>query len=323
MSQGPERWERDRLDEVVAIVTDALPDERLLADEIEAGLFDDDDTVVLGLPDGHGVVAVAIRNMAIGETSLVVATLKLIAVAPRHRRQGAGRRLLSAAERVAAAAGATELHLAGSAPFYFWPGVDVRFVGMLCLAEACGYRPVGAELNMSLPATFRAPCPAGSEVRRVLDDREVAAVTALVRRAWPWWEPEVARAIDQGGCLGAFASADATGAELSQPRSTGGVTVDADGTAPDRSCQGFVCHSVNRAGWIGPMGTDPDRQHRGLGSALLGEACRDLMIANHKDVEISWVGPVRFYAKTGATVSRVFRTFTKSLAGPRSGPSTG
>lgn len=309
MSREPERWERGRLDDVVAIVTDALPEERLLADEIEAGLFDDDDTVVLGLPDGHGIVAVAIRNVAIGETSLVAATLKLIAVSPGHRRQGAGRRLLDAAERVAAAAGATELHLAGSAPFYFWPGVDVRFVGMLCLAEACGYRPVGAELNMSLPATFRAPCPAGTEIRRVLDDREVAAVTALVRRAWPWWEPEVVRAIDQGGCLGAFASSD--------------EIAGADETARDLACQGFVCHSVNRAGWIGPMGTDPARQHHGLGSALLGEACRDLMIANHQDVEVSWVGPVRFYAKAGATVSRVFRTFTKPLAGSGADPSTG
>ena len=39
----------------------------------------------------------------------------------------------------------------------------------------------------------------------------------------------------------------------------------------------------------------------------------DLMVAGHREAEISWVGPVRFYAKAGATVSRVFRSQSKRL----------
>jgi hypothetical protein len=37
--------------------------------------------------------------------------------------------------------------------------------------------------------------------------------------------------------------------------------------------------------------------------------CRDLQIAEFDATEISWVGPARFYAKKGATISRVFRRF--------------
>ena len=108
-----------------------------------------------------------------------------------------------------------------------------------------------------------------------------------MRREWSGWEAEMLRAIEQGCCHVAIADAD----------------------PPDTPALGFACHSVNRAGWIGPMGTDPTRQHGGVGSALLGQLCRDLQAAEFSHAEIAWVGPVSFYAKAaGARVSRVFRS---------------
>jgi len=70
------------------------------------------------------------------------------------------------------------------------------------------------------------------------------------------------------------------------------------------------CHSVSRAGWVGPMATDPAWRGRGVGSAALGAICADLMAAGATSAEICWVGPVRFYAAAGATVSRAFRQAT-------------
>lgn len=62
------------------------------------------------------------------------------------------------------------------------------------------------------------------------------------------------------------------------------------------------------------MATDPEAQGRGIGAALLGELCRDLMVAGRSDAEICWVGPVSFYAKTaGAAVSRIFRVYRKPV----------
>jgi hypothetical protein len=140
---------------------------------------------------------------------------------------------------------------------------------------------------MALPSTFRAPCPPGVSLRRVLDDAEVATLADFVGTHWPNWLAEMHRAAEHGCCHGAFEE------ETDQPI-------------------GFACHSVNRAGWVGPMGTDPARRTGGVGWAMLGELCRDLMVAKFDDVEISWVGPVRFYAKAGATVSRSFRTYLKA-----------
>jgi hypothetical protein len=80
---------------------------------------------------------------------------------------------------------------------------------------------------------------------------------------------------------------------------------------------GFACHSVNRAGWIGPMATDPRWGRGGIGASLLSALCQDLMIAGRRDAEIAWVGPVGFYAKTaGAAVSRVFRSYVKAGVRP-------
>ncbi len=76
---------------------------------------------------------------------------------------------------------------------------------------------------------------------------------------------------------------------------------------------GFACHSVNRAGWIGPMATDPEQQRSGVGRALLGAVCASLAAAGHAEADIAWVGPIGFYAKAGAAVSRVFRNAKLTL----------
>jgi GNAT superfamily N-acetyltransferase len=209
--------------------------------------------------------------------------VKLLAVEPAAQAYGHGHRLLAAAHEWAWQAGAGEMRAGDAAPFYLWPGIDVRMTRTLCLFESAGYWPTGASLNMSCTTTHRAPPPRGVAIHRVVSDAEAAAILAFVGRIWPNWVAETERGIEHGSCHAA---------------------ADADGTIV-----GFACHSVNRAGWVGPMGTDPTAQHHGVGSALLGELCKDLMVAGLTDAEIAWVGPVGFYAKAaGASVSRAFRT---------------
>jgi GNAT superfamily N-acetyltransferase len=273
--------DRTGVAQLLDLVDETLPGERFTTDELLAVCFDDPG-VVLALSDGSGVVSAVTRSF----DDLLVGWIRLIAVAPDARRHGLGRALLTAAEQWAFDAGATELQLGGSAPFYFWPGVPGDAVEMLCLAEAARYDPVGGELNMSIPTTFRAEAAPGTETRRVVDDPDSDAVVAFAQQRWPWWVAELERSIEQGGCHAAFD----------------------DG---DRAVLGFASHSVNRAAWVGPMGTDVESRGRGVGHSLLSEVCTDLMTANFRDAEIAWVGPVRFYAKAGARVSRMFRLYRK------------
>lgn len=279
--QGISEVDRSQVTELFNLVDAALPGERFTPDEL-LGVCFDDPGIVLSLPDGTGAASAITRSF--GDT--VIGWIRLLAVDPLARRHGRGRALLATAEEWAFDLGATEVHLGGSAPFYFWPGVPGDALEMLCLAEAGRYEPIGGELNMTIPTAFRAPTPANVVLRRVVDDPDADAVVAFTESHWAHWVPELRRAIEQGGCHGAF-------------------------DEHDRAVLGFACHSVNRAAWVGPMGTDGARRGRGVGHALLGALCTDLMTANFRDAEISWVGPVRFYAKAGARVSRMFRLYRK------------
>ena len=103
----------------------------------------------------------------------------------------------------------------------------------------------------------------------------------LCRRAYPHWEDEVA-------------PRDRARHRLLR-RDGDGMTI------------GLGAHSVNRHGLVGPMATDPERQSRGVGNALLAAICADLRSIDGSELaQISWIGPARFYAKAGATVSRVY-----------------
>ncbi|MEY2437084.1 MAG: hypothetical protein QOF97_1920 [Acidimicrobiaceae bacterium] len=288
-------WGPERAPDLAALAAACLPDEELSADELLACCWDDPG-IVLASPDGSGAVSACVQQQ--GDRR--IAFVKLLVVSPDARRKGTGRALLEALHEWAfEREGAAEVRVGGSAPFYLWPGVDTEHLEALCLFESLGYWVTGGEVNMSVSTAFRADPPDGVVVRRAVDDEDIERVLALIRRQWPWWEDEAARAIEQGCCHAAF-SADVRSADLR------------DNDAPsDAPALGFACHSVNRAGWIGPMGTDPGRQHGGVGAALLGRLCRDLQIAEYSDAEIGWVGPVSFYAKAaGARVSRTFRSLT-------------
>jgi GNAT superfamily N-acetyltransferase len=296
MQHTIETWDVDRARALAALVEAALPGEGLSEDELVSCLWDDPPAdagsgqagVVLALPDGTGAAAVVWRPDRDG-VHRPGAFVKLVAVHPGARREGRGHALMAAAEAWAWDHGAAELRLEGTPPFYLWPGVDAMATEALCLAESRGYEVVGTGLNLALPTGFRAPTPVGLDLHRVIDDTDVGRVERLVTTAWPEWWDETRRAVEHGCCHAAFPVAG----------SPGGPAV------------GFACHSVSRAGWLGPMGTDPDQSRGGIGQALLSAVCRDLMIAEMPRVEICWAGPLRFYAKAGATVSRVFRQYRK------------
>jgi GNAT superfamily N-acetyltransferase len=258
-------------DTLAALMAAALPDERLTAPELATCCFADGMEV---LGDEAGAVALTTRSW----DDWTLAWILLVAVHPDHQRKGRGRALVDDAINWSKARNARELHLGTAIPRYVWPGVDYRFTPALCLFDACGFAEYGTGFNMEISTAYRAPAPDGIRIEREVSSGSIA----LARAEYPHWEDEVTRAIAKGDCFAA--------------RNRDGETV------------GFACHSVNRNTLIGPMATNPMRQHHGVGRALLAALCEDIGAQYGVDrCDISWVDPIRFYAKSGATVSRVFR----------------
>jgi mycothiol synthase len=254
-----------------ALFATALPDEGLTLDDVTTCCSGPGSEII---GDEAGAVVVKFEDWGGYSAAWIIA----MAVDPGVQRRGRGRGLVEAALAWARERGAHEVHLGTAIPRYLWPGVDFAFTGAICLFEAAGFETSGVAFDMAIPTTFRAETPAGVIVERELGDGAID----LCHRAYARWEDEVTRGIARGTV---FSARDADGETI-----------------------GFGAHSVNRHGLIGPMATDPDRRSRGVGNALLAAVAEDVGSRERTETaQISWIGPARFYAKAGATVSRVYQ----------------
>jgi mycothiol synthase len=224
----------------------------------------------------------------------------LLAVAPEYAGRGAGRLLLAEMEERLRRAGAAQVVLAANPPVYVWPGIDVRYTAMTCLAERAGYEryreavdmavdPWSADLDVQ--ADERRLALAGITVRRATSS-ELGPVVAWLRSG-PWgqsaWPDEVALALG------------------SEPARCHLARRDDDYV-------GFACHGVVRPGRFGPMGTMPAERQHGIGSVLLRRCLADIRSAGGSQAVIGWVGPARFYARTvGARMERVYWLYRKAV----------
>jgi GNAT superfamily N-acetyltransferase len=259
---------------LAALCAAAMPAERLTVDELAHLCFGAND------PGGRDEIFGDERGAAVMQTQRfgehVAAWLVLVAVHPDHQSQGVGKDLVRAVIDRATEIGAHDLLLASAIPRYLWPGVDTANTRAGMLLETMGFERDWVGTNMAIATSFRRDPPAGITV-------ELETGTGahdFAARAFPHWVPELDRAVELGTAVAA--------------RDSAGRTV------------AFACHSVSRAGWIGPMATDPDLQHGGVGSAVLAGVCADLEARGVETGEISWVSNLRFYGKCGARVSRVF-----------------
>jgi GNAT superfamily N-acetyltransferase len=256
---------------LAALCAAAMPHERLTVGELTRICYGEGDTV---FGDARGAAVYTIKRF--GE--YVAAWLVLVAVEPGAQGKGAGKRLVQEACERAQAEGARSMHLGDAVPRYVWPGVEIANTHAGMLFETLGFTRDLVGINMDIATTFRRDPPAGVIVERETGDGAVE----FAGREYPHWVEELSVGVVQGSAFAARRVDD-------------GETI------------GFACHSVNRRAWIGPMATQPDRQHGGVGSALLAALCEDLEANAIATGEIAWVSNLRFYGKCGATVSRVFQ----------------
>jgi GNAT superfamily N-acetyltransferase len=268
-------------DGLAALCDAALPGEALSADDLTTCCFEGGGQVI---GDDDGAAAFVVKEVPGSSSS--TAWLLLVAVRPERRRSGLGRALVNEVIEHCRAADAVELHTGNCAPRYVWPGVDLANAAALAFFQSMGFEPYDHGLNMLLPTSFRAPAPAGITIERERGD----GAAALASHEYPHWEDEVGRGVDKGTT---FAARDGDGRTVA-----------------------FACHSVNRHAWIGPMATDPARQHCGAGRALLSAVAADLAGVTEQ-AEIAWVAPIPFYAKAGAVAGRAFRIHRLGLEGGR------
>lgn len=226
-------------------------------------------------------------------------SVKLLAVAPEHRRKGIGSALLKATEERLLERKVETIRIAETSPNYLTPGLDVRYTPGWVFVQKHGYEKIGETFNLEADLTAedwsteekeKALVEEGITVRRA-DESDRPTLEALLDTHWPGWRSEVARA-------------------LSNEPITLHIAVR------DETVLGFSAYDANNlgTGWFGPMGTTPEARGLGIGRVLLRRCLRNQKEQGHEKAIIPWVGPVGFYARhAGATIARVFHRFEKRI----------
>ncbi len=239
----------------------------------------------------------------VGIAAIASRWLRVLAVAPRSRRRGAGSALLAACETAARDAGEPGLRTLDQPGNYLAPGIDERNAYAIGWLERRGWLRHGEPRTNVLidvrtnPRVTAARTTAladaargrGYEIRRARPDERalLAAVAAEFGGAWPW---ELERALGH------------------QPA---GVHV----ALADGGYCAFAAHDGNNRGlgWFGPTGTWPAHRGKGLGEVLL-LACLVDVAAEHPRCEVAWIGPRPFYEKVAGIVDeRRFVVLARTL----------
>jgi predicted N-acetyltransferase YhbS len=244
---------------------------------------------------GGRVIGVVLGSVSHRDAS--VGHVDLVAVDPGHRRQGVGRALLARVEAALAGLGADEVVLAGNAPYYAWPGIDVRYTPAICAAMALGFEQDQPAWNMtavvgdeSTDEAEKRLADEGIGVRRAGLDDLPSLVDFALANFGSQWAGEISHSVgrDRAAC---HIAVDGTGKIL-----------------------GFAAYGSSRPSWFGPMGTAPAGRGLGIGGLLLRRCLQDLRANGYDSVQIGWVGPLPFYSgQVGARVERVFFLYRKQL----------
>jgi mycothiol synthase len=251
---------------------------------------------------GGRVIGVVLGSVSHRDRS--IGHVDLVAVDPQERRRGVARALVSRIEGALAGLGAGDVVIAGNAPYYAWPGIDVRYTPAICAAMAFGFEQDQPAWNMTVDVTGAASGAApgataedearltgeGITIRRASAEDVPALVRFILANFGEGWAGEITHSVgrDQAGCHLALAK--------------------------DGAILGFAAYGSSRPSWFGPMGTAPAARGSGIGALLLRRCLADQRAAGHDRVQIGWVGPLPFYAKAvGARVERVFLLYRKQL----------
>jgi GNAT superfamily N-acetyltransferase len=231
-------------------------------------------------------------------------SIPLILVHPAHQRRGIGTGLLAAALDKLRAGGTTEVTAASGGDDYIWPGVPHDLAAGVRFFASRGWRHSDDTLDLVADlAHYQAPAAAAQRAVRAgislataakADARAVLAFEAATFPSWVRWfgtgDRDVLIARDGLGNIAGTLMFHGPGAD----------TVFAPMLGP-------------AAGVIACVGVAPDRQGRGIGTALVTRASQLLCQAGTRACHIGWTTRESFYRRAGYQPWRRYAMFSRPV----------
>ena len=201
--------------------------------------------------------------------------VRLLVVAPRYQKRGIGEQLLADFEATMSRRACIQrLVIAATPGNYLTPGIDETSGLGIRFAIKHGYKFIEMAETLSGEIVLEGDGArakhlqnSGYIIRRIRS-REGAAVLELSKSFDPCWEPEIRRALNNS------------------PQTVQIGTLS-------KQIVGFCCMEANNvgSGAIGPLGVHQNHRQRGVATALLRAAVKDLLASGYKRFRIPWVNP--------------------------------
>jgi ribosomal protein S18 acetylase RimI-like enzyme len=251
-----------------------------------------------------GVVAEE-RGAAVGMVAVDPAGgIPLLLVDPAQQRRGVGTRLLDAALRHLAAAGADTVALGSGGEDYIWPGVPDDLPAAVAFFAARGWRWDHRVIDLVRDLRDYRP-PAGVHERaaragvslEVAGERDLEAVLAFEAATFPTWLPWFQRR-DSSVLVARDRDGRVAGSLLFRGPDEGLLFAPMLGPA---------------SGTIACVGVADHLQGRGVGSAMVAHASELLRRAGTRACHIGWVVRRDFYVRVGYTPWRTYLMSRRQL----------
>ena len=249
--------------------------------------------MVAGEVDGEAV------GFVIGNVADGAGWIRAFVVHPRFRHQGVGTALFDVVEGAFRERGVTEVNAGWALPRYLLPGIDVAYTSAIVFLDDRGYQ-TSRETRVNMDVVLL-----GRDFDTTEQEKRLLGQGIAVRRAESGDSAEIAALCHAEGHDGWAAE---TGLAIERkPAPVFVATVSS-------SIRAFATHSLCGPIHFGPMLTATELRGLGIGTVLLKRCLQDWQRDGVERCEITWAGPVSFYARTvGATMGRAFWAFNKSL----------
>jgi mycothiol synthase len=253
----------------------------------------DPELMIAAEEDGEAV------GFLLGSVANDTGWIRAFVVREDRRREGIGTLLFETIEARFRARGVEDVTAGWALPVYFLPGIDVAYTDAIVFLERHGYETDRvARVNMDVRLMQR-------DLDTEADRARLQASGIEVRRGRVEDRDGISELCNSEGHEGWAAET-----RLALEKTPAPVFV----ALKDDAICAFATHSICGPVHFGPMLTHHALRGMGVGSVLLKDCLRDWQAAGIETCEITWAGPLTFYARTvGATMGKAFWSYHKSL----------
>ncbi len=254
-----------------------------------------------------------IDTLSVHESS-PLGSVTLLMVAPKHQRQGHGRRLLTSALKRLKDKNVARVQLGAGAGGYFWPGVPANLSQAVCFFEACGWQYVETSFDMvrdftddGIASALLTACRPDGVKLSPASLNEISELLKFEEQHFPNWYQYFELAVKHQALHDILLARGRAGSLI-------GAVLVSDQESKWEAGGKWQQLLGKNVGAIGCLGVADHARGRGIGLFMADYATEMLKRRGCTTSYIGWTWLVDWYAKLGYKIWREYKMSWQNLS---------